>query len=140
MTYFKRFSLTRSFKPCVTKVFSLIELLSAVRIVKINVNPYLKGSIKYIGQKVRFIIMICFIIILSTFLVCPGNTSEIRRFPRNQSRSLQRSKRQTFSAPILDYTKFRKDLARSKMMDRMNFPGTSLHDLYRKEQRVRKNK
>ena len=99
MTYFKRFSLTRSFKPCVTKV-----------------------------------------LILSTFLVCPGNTSEIRCFPRNQSRSLQRSKRQTFSAPILDYTKFRKDLARSKMMDRMNFPGTSLHDLYRKEQRVRKNK
>ena len=137
MTYFKRFSLTRSFKPCVTKVFSLIELLSAVRI---NVNPYLKGSIKYIGQKVRFIIMICFIIILSTFLVCPGKTSEIRRLPRNQSRSLQRSKRQTFSAPILDYTKFRKDLARSKMMDRMNLPGTSLHDLYRKEQRVRKNK
>ena len=81
--------------------------------------------------------MICFIIILSNFLVCQGNTSKIRRF---SSRDLQRSKRQTFSAPILDYSKFRKDLARSKIMDRMNFPGTSLHDLYRKDQRVRENK
>ena len=73
------------------------------------------------------------------FLVCQGKTSKIRRFSRNQSDSLQRSKRQTFSAPISDYSKFRKDLARSKMMNRMKFPGTSLRDLYKKTKKYEKN-
>ena len=84
--------------------------------------------------------MICFIIILSTFLVCPGKPSKIRNFSRNQSRSLQRSKRQTFLAPTLDYSKFRKNWAGSKMTDRMNFSGTSSLRFSLQEQRVRENK
>ena len=85
-------------------------------------------------------IMIRFTLILSTFLVCPGNTAKIRNFSRNQSRSLQRSKRQTFLAPTLDYSKFCKNWAGSKMTDRMNFSGTSSLRFSLQEQRVRENK